>query len=431
MFCRTVGVIAAVTLGANAFLLPFGAKPIEGSRADIARPNENTISLPCSDCLFNLKDGQDKVETEENDDIFWIQGGAQDVILDFKVSEDEKALEVNGWQLYPVTLDNDDVATASISNSNEKDASVTPLEVSGASISVNEQTITSDGDKVVTIRYHIFALHNQVISVDATEVQLLEGVDGSLMILSVEPVDESKDIFGSLFPPSVGDEPPAKDLPPPPPRPFHHHHDEKHGEKHEGEEDCKMLPAALCKWKGMFASKIESLKNGFGHPHKAGGCHKAPHKLPGHVKPHFETSDGKNEEGPQEEQGPQDGERPKHHHGYPHPHGMHKGPHHHGHHGHGHLIHRFVRAFLSVLVPVMAGMTLGLCVGLVGMLTGRLISFLWIKFRRGGQRGYISLSQASDETASVEKAMIVEAAEEKEYLPSYEDAPAYSEKEQQ
>ena len=80
-----------------------------------------------------------------------------------------------------------------------------------------------------------------------------------------------------------------------------------------------------------------------------------------------------------------------------------------------------------ILIPVMAGVTMGMTVSLIGMLVGRLIAFVWIKFRRGGQRGYASVTQDEDETEVAEKGEIHLLTSEP--LPVYEEAPAYEETE--
>ena len=78
----------------------------------------------------------------------------------------------------------------------------------------------------------------------------------------------------------------------------------------------------------------------------------------------------------------------------------------------------------------MAGVTMGMVVSLVGMLVCRMISFLWIKFGLGGQRGYASVAQSEQDTESAEKGVVVvESNVDEEPLPKYEDAPAYDEKE--
>ncbi|KIW68147.1 hypothetical protein PV04_04113 [Phialophora macrospora] len=82
-------------------------------------------------------------------------------------------------------------------------------------------------------------------------------------------------------------------------------------------------------------------------------------------------------------------------HGPPHrgphgPHGAH-GPHHHGqHYGHhhfhrfGHMLHQTLRFFV---IPAILGVIGGLMASAIGMLVGQCISYLWIRFHRGGVRG--------------------------------------------
>ena len=79
-----------------------------------------------------------------------------------------------------------------------------------------------------------------------------------------------------------------------------------------------------------------------------------------------------------------------------------------------------------VLVPIFAGITMGMTVSLLGMLLGRLIAFLWIKFARGGQRGYATVAQEEGEAEVVDE-KVYEVYVEEEPLPRYEDAPAYEE----
>jgi hypothetical protein len=82
-------------------------------------------------------------------------------------------------------------------------------------------------------------------------------------------------------------------------------------------------------------------------------------------------------------------------HGPPHrgPHGPHggHGPHHHGqhygnHHFHrfGHMLHQTLRFFV---IPAILGVIGGLMASAIGMLVGQCISYLWIRFHRGGVRG--------------------------------------------
>lgn len=434
MLCRTIGTIAAIAVGANAFLLPPGVNSASSSSDIAIDPQSQAIKIPCPGCVFPSKEAK-ATETEEGDGLFWAQGGANDVILNFTVSEDMKILNLNGWQLYPMTLDQasfptiDQVAaSASLADAKKNPEQKTALEVSGASIVINEEHVSSNGDKIVRVTYQVVSLEGQPMSIDGAEVKLLENADGSLMIIDVEPVSQEHSIFESI--------------PVPPP----HHRGGHHGQgmrPHKGHKECGMVPAMLCKWVGMVESKVDGFKQGM--PHKLGGCGGrkggkggAPHRLPGHIKPHLDMAD--KPEGDKLEAGKPDMEKPEHegrphrHHGgppRPHhgPHGSHGG-HHHRH--HRHFLHRILRAFVVVLVPVMAGISMGIFVSLIGMLVGRLIAFMWIKLRRGGQRGYASVAQneSEDENTDVEKGGLEVVAVEEEALPVYEDAPAYEEKEQ-
>ena len=404
MLNQVVGVLAAFTIGAHAFLLPPGVA--SHSSNDVAtaftNPTTQAIKLPCPGCVFP-KTNPKSSAVDGDDDTFWVQGGARAVILNFTLSEDLKAVNINNWQVYPVTMSNDIqpvvaevAATTSFADADDHPEDTTVLDVTGASIFVNEETISPAGDAIISVSYNIVSLAGQQVAVDGAEVKVLQAADGTLMIISTEAVAKSQD---------------ALDFLPAPPSAF----------PDGATKECDMLPAALCKWKSMVESKIGGLRQGL--PHKLGGkgCggRKAPHRLPGHIRPHFEEFGGEH--------------RPEPHHGRPdHPrpaHGMHRGPPHHRHPHHHHFLHRFVKAFVSVLVPVIAGITMGMFVSLVGMAVGRFIAFMWIKFRRGGQRGYVGVAQSQDESEDMEKGVME--VEEEEALPVYEEAPAYNEEQQQ
>jgi hypothetical protein len=77
---------------------------------------------------------------------------------------------------------------------------------------------------------------------------------------------------------------------------------------------------------------------------------------------------------------------------------------------------------VAILIPVMAGIFVGLTVSMVGLLVGKMIGFLWIKFVRGGKRGYASVA-LDEETA--DSATDKKEVEHAEATPVYEDAPAY------
>jgi hypothetical protein len=77
---------------------------------------------------------------------------------------------------------------------------------------------------------------------------------------------------------------------------------------------------------------------------------------------------------------------------------------------------------VAILIPVMAGIFVGLTVSMVGLLVGKMIGWFWMKFVRGGKRGYASVA-LDEETA--ESATDKKEIEHAEPLPVYEDAPPY------
>ncbi|ETI24195.1 hypothetical protein G647_03564 [Cladophialophora carrionii CBS 160.54] len=109
-------------------------------------------------------------------------------------------------------------------------------------------------------------------------------------------------------------------------------------------------------------------------PHGFGGPHGGPHRGPPngfHGPPH---------RGPHGLHGPH-GPHGPHHHG-PHHHGQHFA--HHRFHRFGHMLHQTLRFFV---IPAILGVIGGLMASAIGMLVGQCISYLWIRFHRGGVRG--------------------------------------------
>ncbi|KAI4740798.1 hypothetical protein E4T50_08778 [Aureobasidium sp. EXF-12298] len=406
MLGRTVGALAALSLGANAILLPPGISKISDSRTGALGlaldPKSQAVKVHCSGCVFPSPQQESALE-KGDDDIFWIQGGSKDVLFNFTIDDNEKDLLLDGVKVYPVdggfAFDEPTVgqvqSSASLASIKSNPEQITPLHVSSAGMRVHEETISSANDRLVVINYQIGELESQPMAVDGVNLKLLKGADGSLMIISVDAVPSDHVFDGT---PLSGR--PSK--------------------------ECGMLPAALCKWKSVVEDKISDFKPSM--PHALGGCggRKDPHRLPGHIKPHFEMHpDFETRPDRHHPHGP--GGHPRPHHG---PHGHH-GPHR-GHHRHHHFLPAFVHAFVAVLIPVMAGITMGMFVSLIGMLVGRLISFVWIRFGRGGQRGYASVAQTEQDTENAEKGIVLlENDVDEESLPKYEDAPAYDEKDRE
>jgi len=73
----------------------------------------------------------------------------------------------------------------------------------------------------------------------------------------------------------------------------------------------------------------------------------------------------------------------------------------------------------------LAGITVGLLVSSLGLLTGRLIGCLWVRWARGGRsrHGRITLDNVDGD----EEKFLLLADQDTEPLPVYENAPAYEE----
>ena len=433
MLSRSVGLVATVATLGNAFLLPPHA-PGPDHHAGIQpfvsiNPKNQVLELPCSSCVFKAPKGEE--EATEADDTVSIQGGANNLILNFTVSEDGQELNLNDVPIYPVQAGFDALgaekahawtvnqlpASSSIEELEVDASKGVPLRISGAGTKMSKtKIISANGDEIIPLDFQILSLNDQPMTIDEIAIQLLKDENGELLILSVEPAHEN---MMDHFPMSFG----------PPPPPTHPHHGP--GEHPDGSPDgppgpppkeCDSLPAPLCRFLHAVDEKFEAAKHSGLSKFRGCGGHKAgpPHEMPGHIRPHFGPPDA---EGNRKlESGMPPHMRP---HGPPGPPG-HKGPHgHHGHHGphHRHALgHSFFVGVVAILIPVMAGIFVGLTVSMVGLLVGKLIGLLWIKFVRGGKRGYASVA-LDEETADIETDK--KETEHAEAPPVYEDAPAY------
>ena len=429
MLGRSVGVVATFATLGNAFLLPPHA-PGPDHHAGIhpfvsVNPKNQVLELPCSSCAFKAPKGEEEAAEAENS--FSIQGGANNLILNFTVSEDGQELNLNDVPIYPVQAGFDALgaekahswivnqlpASSSIEELEVDASKGVPLRISGAGTKMSKtKIISANGDEIIPLDFQILSLNDQPMTIDEIAIQLLRDENGELLILSVEPAHEN---MMDHFPMSFG---------PPPPPPHPHHGPGEHpdgppdGPPGPPPKECDSLPAPLCRFLHAVDENFEAAKHS--SIGKFGGCggHKGgpPHEMPGHIRPHFGAPDA---DGNRKFEGMPPHMRP---HG---PHG-HKGPHgRHGHHGphHRHALgHAFFMGVVAILIPVMAGIFVGLTVSMVGLLVGKMIGFLWIKFVRGGKRGYASV--ALDEE-TVDSEMDKKEIEHAEAPPVYEDAPAY------
>jgi hypothetical protein len=361
MLSRPAGVVATCVLGATAFLIPPHA-PGPDHHASISpfvsvNPKNQVLELPCSSCAFKVSKGE--VEATEADDTFSIQGGANNLILNFTVSQDGRELNLNNVPIYPVQAGFDALgaekahswtvnqlpASSSIEELEVDETKGVPLRISGAGTKISKMKIISaNGDEMIPLDFQILSLNDQPMTIDEVAIQLLKDENGELLILSVEPAHEN---MMDHLPMSFGP-------PPPPPHPHGEHPDGPHDDPRPPKE-CDSLPASLCRFLHAVDKKFEAAKHS--SLGKFGGCggrkDGPPHAMPGHIRPHFGApdTDGNRE---------LEGGMPPH----MRPHGPHhKGPHgRHGHHGphHRHALgHAFFMGVVAILIPVMAGIFVG------------------------------------------------------------------------
>ncbi|KAF4548286.1 Hypothetical protein D9617_29g006620 [Elsinoe fawcettii] len=413
MVGRLAGVVAATSaLTAQAMLIPPGVQSTgEPMEVTVVNSEWQAIKLPCPECVFPTKQGE--VEESAEGDMMWIQGGANSLLLNISTIYGGHAVGLDNYPLYPplasfakakVDMIRADSSMVSLVDGSANRMQVT---VSADSSMAKEEVVSPDADSVVRVQYQIMSIDNHPVTVDGVEVTALKRKDGKMALLNVEPIPKANSIFDSL-PTPVGTDPSTY-----------------------GPKLCS-LPAPICHFRDVLEAKIKEVQSKLPTKltfHKKPGCHgrkgARPHmgpdgvKLPTHRRPpHFQNLDG-----------PQPPHRPDGHrgkpwmHGRPHHHHF-GGPYHRHHHG---GFHRALQGVLFVLVPIFLGITMGMLVSLIGMIVGRLIAFVWMRFVRGGRRGYASVRLNEEEAEAEEK----DDAESvmSEPLPVYEDAPAYEEKE--
>jgi len=295
-------------------------------------------------------------------------------------------------------------ASASLQDIENGDVRHADLKITGDAMSwMEEETITDAGDALLPMTYWILDLEEQKMQLSQVNIELLRTAEGELLITSIDskpPMAPDFDFIG--LPIKIVDDVPAHEVA-------------------QDAEDCG--PFTLCGFKASMKAledKIQSMRGP--RPHGRPGCGKGrrPHNgvLPTHRRPGFLHPEGKEDGVPSFH-----GMRP-HHHDANHPHHGHHGRHHHS------FFHTFMRGVHMIVIPTLIGVACGMFASVVGMIVGHLVSYMWIRFVRGGRPGYQSVSL--DDTAAVEEAaaandekIVYEVAAEEEPLPVYEDAPAY------
>ncbi|KAF2725249.1 hypothetical protein K431DRAFT_281198 [Polychaeton citri CBS 116435] len=407
MLGRSVGVFTTCALGAGALLIPPGLEPTapgDNAPFDIVRiidPTNRVIELPCPSCAFS-NTNEEVEDVEGVDDLVFIQGGAKNLILNFTVTEDGRALKMNNREIYPSwsppgklghgwSVDQVS-ASASLDEVEAGEVKTVPLGITGSSSGAHKQ-VTDAGDTLVSINVKIHSLEHQAMDLSAVDILLMEFHEDDEVRLHL--IDAMPRNAGPM------DDP---DLMPPPQA-----HGPPHGRPHgppSDMKDCGMLPTPVCRLKHMMEDKFSGLRHGGSRrPGCSGrkGGKGGPHRLPGHIKgPKFPMADNVDPAHRGGGHGP-----PPHMGGWKH-------------HGHKHsFLHHFVKGFIAVMIPIMAGVAVGMTVSLLGMLAGRFIGVIWTRITGARRQEYVSLTQEELEEGSEDGPAEMEAP------PAYEHAPAY------
>lgn len=401
MHRRSAGILVASALGASSLILPPQLAPAstddESTIPSIVNSKNQLIQLPCSACAFSVED-KPTTGDKDFDDLFWIQTGANNVLLNFTVSKDGSVLELGGKAIYAPRSQTNTLligeplyvhqVPATGSEVDEDRSRKVPLEVTSVGLSTEAEVRASpEGDVIVQLQLQIIGLEGQLMHLDSVRIHLLKSGTGGLLILRLDVVPDS------MFTPFPGFGPsptsPKTDMP--------------------NEKDCKSLPTALCKLREIIEAKIGSMRQ-----NRPGPAHHFPDfsgPPPPLMRPPI-NSDHLDFDA-----------RPPHHHGRPHhvrPHGSHD------HYNNG-TLGSFTRSVISILIPVMAGITVGLLVSLLGLLFGRIVGFFWLQICPGSNRSSRRRRSRRSRRPVTDDGKILLTEDDPEPLPVYEDAPAYEE----
>lgn len=252
--------------------------------------------------------------------------------------------------------------------------------VTGWGFAASSSETTDSGDEILHMTLNIHMIDTQRVSVPTVDLQVLKRPDGDMMII-VAKVNEIK----------------------------------KHIET-TVDDECE---GALCDWQKFLEDKMHGIAASLpkiGKPFGKGCTKGMKGTRPPTNMHHGPNShhDGSNRR-PVGEHG--------HHHGWKH----------HPHHAH-HKLHRFLHRFgkfvMAIAIPILIGIAAGVATYAIGMVIGCAIALIWVKFRRGGKRGYDSVASDEGQVAIKEDDVEAEPRESFESAPpKYEDAPVYEEKE--
>ncbi|KAF2104507.1 hypothetical protein NA57DRAFT_70712 [Rhizodiscina lignyota] len=390
MAARSLGLAATLALAANAFLLPPDLS-ITDIKADsdlstwtLLDPSSQALLVPCEGC---------KTTSSEENNLF----------MNISVGSQPGTLELGGKVFYPPTqfigsqagespyvLEvPPEVTLADIRNDfsaySENDASVT-----GWGFSASRSETTEDGDEILHMTLNIHMINMQRVNVPTVDLQVLKRTNGEMMIVASKVNDFKKHIEGS------------------------------------DNEECD---GPLCEWRQFLEDKLHGIVESMpkiGKPFGK-GCTKGTEgmKEMDSTRPPTNMHHGPNSH--------HDGShrRPMGEHGGHHgrPHGMHHGKHY-PHPKLHRFLHRLGKFVVAVAVPILVGIAAGVATYAIGMVIGCAIALIWIKFRRGGRRGYAKVAEDEDQVVPKDIETDGEPRESFDSAPPvYEETPAYEEKE--
>lgn len=349
-----LSVFANLALVASAILIPPSVtaeldKAIEGLAID---PFTRTVTLDCPGCPFASLEG---------DSYEWTPDAGNAFRLDLQVA-DETNFNIDGIQLFPPTLSVNPIHVTQIDPSSKEELR---LRVTGFQFRFNgAKTVSETGTELLPVTLKIASIEEVPVTLPELTVNLLKDTEGRLMIASFDTTRASEEAS------------PIAEL-----------------------KECNEWPL-LCKWKGMFADRIERMKKmgkGCHHMMEHGFHGKPPHPFHHGMPPH--------------------GSEHMDHHHMGHDHMGHMG---HRHHRHGRVQTFLRRAFFTILIPIVIGIFAGTVTYLIGMALGCLIAMSVAKIR--GQ-SYQRIALEDDVPAAYEGSEKQDFAE----LPAYEAPPVYEE----
>jgi hypothetical protein len=361
MLSRSLGVYASLALVANSVLIPPNVA-VEGLGDDNAletlaiNPYKKTVTLECPGCTEAVKIA---------DRLIWTETGDSTYLLDFEVGPNEDTLTIDGFQLYPPVFDHF-LETFSVRQinpeSSDSDHQALPLRVTGYTFHYDSaETITEAGTELLPMKFQITGVEMKGVNLPTLTINLLKDVEGRLMIASIQI---NKATVSS---------------------------------PKEQTKECEEWPL-LCKWKSIFADKVDGFKKGCG---KYKGDLAEAYKFHGKPPHHHEM-------------GKPGFRHPHRPHGFHRPHGVH----------HSKTQRVLRRVFFTILLPILIGVFAGTLTYLIGMALGCAIAMIIAKVR--GQSAYVSLPQdeenhdADEDEKDSEKEVYSE-------LPLYEAPPVYEE----